>query len=53
MTPVGGIDKLPTFVALLGSSDLKLAVLMDGAVRCWGAYGAGQLGAGHLSFVRW
>lgn len=31
VTPVGGIDKLPTFVALLGSSDLKLAVLMDGA----------------------
>lgn len=31
VTPVGGIDKLPTFVALLGGSDLKLAVLMDGA----------------------
>ncbi|WP_122263849.1 ATP-dependent nuclease [Ornithinimicrobium cerasi] len=31
VTPVGGIDKLPTFVALLGSSDLDIAVLMDGA----------------------
>lgn len=31
LTPVGGIDKLPTFVALLGGSDLKIAVLMDGA----------------------
>lgn len=31
LTPVGGIDKLPTFIALLGSSDLNLTVLMDGA----------------------
>ena len=31
LTPVGGIDKLPTFIALLGSSDLNLSVLMDGA----------------------
>lgn len=31
ITPVGGIEKLPTFVALLGSSDLDVAVLMDGA----------------------
>ncbi len=30
ITPVGGIDKVPTFVALLGSqSDLKIAVLLD------------------------
>lgn len=31
LTPVGGIDKLPTFIALLGGSDLNLTVLMDGA----------------------
>lgn len=31
LTPVGGIDKLPTFIALLGGSDLSLAVVMDGA----------------------
>lgn len=31
LTPVGGIDKLPTFIALLGGSDLNLSVLMDGA----------------------
>jgi predicted ATP-dependent endonuclease of OLD family len=31
ITPVGGIDKLPTFIALLGGSDLKLCVLMDGS----------------------
>mgnify|MGYP002377059914 CR=1 FL=1 len=31
ITPVGGIDKLPTFIALLGGSDLNLTVLMDGA----------------------
>ena len=31
LTPVGGIDKLPTFIALLGGSDLRLAVIMDGS----------------------
>lgn len=29
ITPVGGLDKVPTFVALLGGSDLNVAVLMD------------------------
>jgi predicted ATPase len=29
LTPVGGIDKIPTFVALLGGSDLNLTVVMD------------------------
>jgi len=29
ITPVGGIDKIPTFVALLGSSDLSITVVMD------------------------
>ena len=29
ITPVGGIDKIPTFVALLAGSDLKVAVVMD------------------------
>lgn len=31
ITPVGGIDKLPTFIALLGGSDLNISVVMDGA----------------------
>lgn len=31
LTPVGGIDKLPTFIALLGGSDLNISVLMDGS----------------------
>lgn len=31
LTPVGGVDKLPTFIALLGGSDLNLTVLLDGA----------------------
>lgn len=29
ITPVGGLDKVPSFVSLLGSSDLSIAVLMD------------------------
>ncbi|MFJ5229653.1 ATP-dependent nuclease [Kitasatospora sp. NPDC088391] len=29
ITPVGGLDKVPSFVSLLGSSDLGIAVLMD------------------------
>jgi len=29
ITPVGGLDKIPTFIALLGGSDLKVTVLMD------------------------
>ena len=29
ITPVGGIDKIPTFVALMGGSDLNVTVLMD------------------------
>lgn len=29
LTPVGGIDKIPTFVALLGGSDLRITVVMD------------------------
>jgi hypothetical protein len=29
ITPVGGLDKLPTFIALLGSSDLDLTVITD------------------------
>lgn len=29
VTPVGGLDKIPTFIALLGGSDLKVTVLMD------------------------
>lgn len=29
ITPVGGLDKLPTFIALFGSSDLKIAVITD------------------------
>ncbi|WP_405819629.1 AAA family ATPase [Streptomyces sp. NBC_01390] len=29
ITPVGGLDKVPAFVSLLGSSDLSIAVLMD------------------------
>ncbi|MGX4657379.1 ATP-dependent nuclease [Micromonospora sp. SCSIO 07396] len=29
ITPVGGLDKIPTFVALLGGSDLNVTVLMD------------------------
>lgn len=29
LTPVGGLDKIPTFIALLGSSDLKVTVVMD------------------------
>lgn len=29
ITPVGGLDKLPTFIALLGASDLNVAVIMD------------------------
>lgn len=29
LTPVGGLDKIPTFIALLGSSDLNVTVLMD------------------------
>ena len=29
LTPVGGLDKIPTFIALLGGSDLKVTVLMD------------------------
>lgn len=29
ITPVGGIDKIPTFIALLGGSDLSITVLMD------------------------
>jgi hypothetical protein len=32
VTPVGGLDKVPTFVSLLGGSDLNVAVLMDVAV---------------------
>ncbi|QFZ18508.1 ATP-dependent nuclease [Saccharothrix syringae] len=29
ITPVGGLDKVPSFVSLLGGSDLNIAVLMD------------------------
>ncbi|WP_217922023.1 ATP-dependent nuclease [Miltoncostaea oceani] len=29
IVPVGGLDKIPTFIALLGASDLNLAVLLD------------------------
>ena len=29
LTPVGGLDKIPTFIALLGGSDLNVTVLMD------------------------
>jgi predicted ATP-dependent endonuclease of OLD family len=29
ITPVGGLDKIPTFIALLGASDLNIAVVMD------------------------
>jgi hypothetical protein len=29
ITPVGGLDKVPSFVSLLGGSDLSIAVLMD------------------------
>lgn len=29
ITPVGGLDKIPTFIALLGASDLNVAVIMD------------------------
>jgi hypothetical protein len=29
ITPVGGLDKVPAFVSLLGGSDLSIAVLMD------------------------
>lgn len=29
LTPVGGLDKVPTFVSLLGGSALNVAVLMD------------------------
>jgi hypothetical protein len=29
ITPVGGLDKIPTFIALLGASDLNIAVIMD------------------------
>lgn len=29
ITPVGGLDKVPTFISLLGGSDLRVAVLMD------------------------
>jgi hypothetical protein len=29
VTPVGGLDKIPTFIALLGGSDLNIAVIMD------------------------
>ncbi|GHF83051.1 hypothetical protein FHX82_006516 [Amycolatopsis bartoniae] len=29
ITPVGGLDKVPAFVSLLGGSDLDVAVLMD------------------------
>lgn len=29
ITPVGGLDKVPSFVSLLGGSDLDIAVLMD------------------------
>ncbi|SCF17645.1 Predicted ATP-dependent endonuclease of the OLD family, contains P-loop ATPase and TOPRIM domains [Micromonospora matsumotoense] len=29
ITPVGGLDKIPTFVALLRASDLNIAVVMD------------------------
>lgn len=29
ITPVGGIDKIPTFVALLGGSGLSITVVMD------------------------
>lgn len=29
LTPVGGLDKIPTFIALLGGSELKVTVLMD------------------------
>ncbi len=33
LVPVGGLDKLATFVALLGSNKLRLVVLHDRAVR--------------------
>lgn len=29
LTPVGGLDKVPTFIALLGGSNLNLTVLLD------------------------
>lgn len=29
LTPAGGLDKIPTFIALLGGSDLHVVVLMD------------------------
>ncbi|MBM0230295.1 ATP-dependent endonuclease, partial [Micromonospora sp. ATA51] len=29
ITPLGGLDKIPTFIALLGASDLNVAVIMD------------------------
>lgn len=29
LTPVGGLDKVPTFIALLGGSDLNVTVLLD------------------------
>lgn len=29
LTPVGGLDKLPTFIALLGGSDLDVTVITD------------------------
>ncbi|NKE56661.1 AAA family ATPase [Lentzea sp. PSKA42] len=33
ITPVGGLDKVPAFVSLLGGSDLNVAVLMDVAAN--------------------
>ena len=32
LTPVGGIDKIPTFISLLNGTDLNVTVLIDGAV---------------------
>lgn len=33
VTPVGGLDKLPAFIALMGGSDIDVTVLMDIAPR--------------------
>lgn len=31
IAPVGGVDKIPTFIALLGGNQLNVAVVLDGA----------------------
>lgn len=32
LTPVGGIDKIPTFISLLNGSELNVTVLIDGGI---------------------